>query len=108
VWLDSKVAYSSMPRHQWGSATAALTEGTGEASEGALVVSINQSTGAKNADGATSHHGVDMTGVTVDGDRVVHQRLGARTSRQVDGSRGRGLFTTVVDEGRVDKASRAR
>jgi hypothetical protein len=34
---------------------------------------------AKNAGGATSHHGVDVAGVAVEADRVVHRRLGAGT-----------------------------
>jgi hypothetical protein len=49
---------------------------------------------------------VDVPGVTVDGDWVVHGRLGA--GRRVDGSQGSGLLVVVVDEGGVDEASRAR
>jgi hypothetical protein len=46
---------------------------------------------------------VDVPGVTVDGDRVVHGRLDA--GRRVVGSRGSGPLATVVDEGGVDEAS---
>jgi hypothetical protein len=53
-----------------------------------------------------SHHRVDMLEVTVDGDRVVHRRLGV--GRQGVESRGSGLLAVVVDEGRVGEASHAR
>jgi hypothetical protein len=42
----------------------------------------------------------------VDGDRVVHGRLGA--GRRVVGSRGSGTLAAVVDEGGVGEMSRAR
>jgi hypothetical protein len=61
--------------------------------------------GAKNAGYAVSHHQVDVLGVAVDGDRVVHRRLGA--CRRVVGSQGRGPLATVVNEGEVDEASHA-
>jgi hypothetical protein len=59
-----------------GSARAVQTEeGTREASGGLAVVStarIIQSMGRKNIGGASSHHRVDMPGVAVHGDRVIH------------------------------------
>jgi hypothetical protein len=48
---------------------------------------------------------VDVPGVTVDGDWVVHRRLGA--GRRGVESRGRDLLAAVIDEGRVSEASRA-
>jgi hypothetical protein len=44
---------------------------------------------------------VDVPGVTVDGDRVVHGRLDA--GRRVIGSRGGRPLATVVDEGGLTK-----
>jgi hypothetical protein len=92
--------------------------------------------GAKYASGVPSHHRVNVPGVTVDGDRVVHRWLGAdcRNVResghgqlatviddggvgeagrawrqvQVDRRRGSGVVATVVDERRVSEASRGR
>jgi hypothetical protein len=49
---------------------------------------------------------VDVPGVTVDGDRVVHMRLGA--GQWGVGIRGRGPLTTMVDESRVDEVRNAR
>jgi hypothetical protein len=46
---------------------------------------------------------VDVPGVMVDGDRVVHGRLDA--GRRVIGSQGGCPLATVVDEGGVDEAS---
>jgi hypothetical protein len=67
----------------------------------------NQSVdGAKNADGASSHHRVDVPGVAVDGDRVVHRRL--RADRRDVGGHGRGRLTAVIDGGGFGKASHAR
>jgi hypothetical protein len=61
--------------------------------------------GAKNASGAPSQHRVDMSGVAVDGDRVVYGRLGA-DRRSVE-SGGCGRLTAVIDDGGVDEAGRA-
>jgi hypothetical protein len=48
VWLASKIMYSSMARHQWGSTRAARTkEGTGEGAEAALTVRTSRSTERK-------------------------------------------------------------
>jgi hypothetical protein len=83
-----------------------------------------------------SHHRVHVPEVVVDGDRVVHRRLGAghrgvgsrgcsplaavvddcgvgeashtRRRFRVSGSRGSGAPATVVDEGGVGEAGRAR
>jgi hypothetical protein len=49
---------------------------------------------------------VDMPRVDVDGDRVVHGRLGV--GQRGVGSRVSGSLAAVVDEGRVGEASRAR
>jgi hypothetical protein len=49
---------------------------------------------------------VDVPGVAVNGDRVVHGRLGA--GQRGVGSRGRAPLAAVVDEGGVVKASHAR
>jgi hypothetical protein len=62
--------------------------------------------GAKNASGAPSHHRVDVPGVAMDGDRVVHWRLGA--GRRNVGSGGYGQLAAVIDDGGVGKAGRAR
>jgi hypothetical protein len=59
--------------------------------------------GVENAGCAASHHRVDVPGVVVDGDCVVHGRLGA--GRWVVKSRGRGHLAAVVDEGGVGEAS---
>jgi hypothetical protein len=58
--------------------------------------------GVENAGCATSRHRVDVPGVTVDGNRVVHRRLDA-------GQRGvgSGPLAAVVDEGGVGEASHA-
>jgi hypothetical protein len=42
-----------------------------------------------------SYHRVDVPGVVVDGNQVVHGRLGA--GWRVVGSLGSGLFATAVD-----------
>jgi hypothetical protein len=57
--------------------------------------------GAKSASGAPSHHQVNVPGVTVDGDRVVHRWLGA------DRRNIRGRLAAVIDDGGVDEAGRA-
>jgi hypothetical protein len=61
---------------------------------------------SKNASGTPSHHRVDVPGVTVDGDRVVHRWLGA-VCRDVGGRR-RGRLAVVINNGRVGEAHRAR
>jgi hypothetical protein len=62
--------------------------------------------GAKNASGAPSHHRVDVSGVAVDGDRVVYGRLGA--DRWSFESGGCGRLAAVIDDGGVGEADRAR
>lgn len=49
---------------------------------------------------------MDMPGVAVDGDRLVHGSLGA--DRRGVGRHGSGLLTTMVDEVGVGEASHAR
>jgi hypothetical protein len=49
--------------------------------------------GVENDDDASSHHRVDLPGVAVDGDRVVHRWLG--TGRRDIGSHMHGLLATV-------------
>jgi hypothetical protein len=49
---------------------------------------------------------VNVLGVTVDGDRVVHGRLGAH--RRGVRSRGSGPLAVMVDKGGVSVASRTR
>jgi hypothetical protein len=61
---------------------------------------------AENASCAASQYRVDVPGVTVDGDWMVHERLGA--DRQGIGRRGSGPLAEVVDEGGVNEASHAR
>jgi hypothetical protein len=61
---------------------------------------------SKNAGGAPGHHRVDVPEITVDGDWVVHRWLGA-VGRDV-GGRGRGQLATVIDDGGVGEAHRAR
>jgi hypothetical protein len=61
---------------------------------------------AENVGCAASHHRVDVPGVAVDGDRVVHKRLD--TGQRGVGSRGRGSLAAVVDEAGVGKTSCAR
>jgi hypothetical protein len=61
---------------------------------------------SKNASGVPGHHRVDVPGVTVDGDRVVHWWLGV-VCRDVGGRR-RGRLTAVIDDGGVGEAHRAR
>jgi hypothetical protein len=48
---------------------------------------------------------LDVAGVTVDGDRVVHRGLDAGMRRWVNGNRGSSLPVTVIDEGGVGEAS---
>jgi hypothetical protein len=61
--------------------------------------------GAKYASGAQSHHRVNMPGVAVDGDRVVHRWLGA-DCRDIRGSR-QGRLAAVIDDNGVGEAGRA-
>jgi hypothetical protein len=61
---------------------------------------------SKNADGLPGHHRVDVPGVAVDGDRVVHQWFGA-VCRDVGGRR-RGRLAAVIDDDGVGEAHRAR
>jgi hypothetical protein len=102
VWLAKRATYSSsIARRQCGSARAVRTEeGTGEASGGVLDVSA-----AKNASGAPSHHRVDVSGVAVDGDRVVYGRLG--TDRRNVECGGCGWLAVVIDDDGVGKAGHA-
>jgi hypothetical protein len=64
---------------------------------------ISRSTGRENAGAASSNHRVDVSGVVVDGDRVVHRRLGA-DSWDV-GSHRHGLLAAVIDDGVVGEAT---
>jgi hypothetical protein len=59
---------------------------------------------SKNAGGAPGHHRVDVPGVAVDGDRVVHRWLGA-VGRDV-GGRGRGRLAVSRDVGEAHRARR--
>jgi hypothetical protein len=61
---------------------------------------------SKNISGAPSHHWVDVPGVAVDGDRVVHWWLGA-VCRDI-GGRGRDRLAVVIDDGGVREAHWAR
>jgi hypothetical protein len=61
---------------------------------------------AENAGHAPSQHQVDVPGVVVDGDRVVHRRL--KTGRRDVRGRGRGRLVAVIDDGGFGKASRVR
>jgi hypothetical protein len=61
---------------------------------------------SKNTGGAPGHHRVDVPGVAVDGDRVVHRWLEA-VCRDV-GGRGRGRLAAVIDDGGVGEPHRAR
>jgi hypothetical protein len=45
---------------------------------------------------------VDVSGIAVDGDRVVHRRLGADRRGGIQGS---GSLTPLVDEGGVNETS---
>jgi hypothetical protein len=49
---------------------------------------------------------VDVPGVAVDGDRVVHRWLG--TGRRDIGSHVHGLLATVIDDSGVGEVSHAR
>jgi hypothetical protein len=61
--------------------------------------------GAEDVGCAANHHRVYVPGVAMDGDRVVHGRLGA--GRQVVRSRGSCLLVAVADEGgKVGRAAR--
>jgi hypothetical protein len=61
--------------------------------------------GAANVGGVPSHHWVDMSGVAVDGDQVVHRRVGA--GRRDVGSHEHVLLAAVIYDGEVGEASRA-
>jgi hypothetical protein len=61
--------------------------------------------GAENTDCVTGHHRVDVPGGAVDGDRVVHGRLGA--GRRYVRSQGSGPLALVVDGGGVGEANHA-
>jgi hypothetical protein len=61
---------------------------------------------AENVGCAMSHHQVDVPGVAMDGDRVVHRRLGG--GQQGIGSQGHGPIAAVVDDGGVAEAICAR
>jgi hypothetical protein len=79
----------------------------------------------KNTSGAVSHHQVNVPGVAVNGDRMVHRRLRgqrrgrpvamihyggvgeagrARRGAQIREHRGRGAPVMAVDEGRIGEA----
>jgi hypothetical protein len=60
----------------------------------------------KDTCGAASQHRVDVPGVAVNGDRVVHRRLRAR--RQDGEGRGRGRLAAMIDDGGVGESARAR
>jgi hypothetical protein len=62
----------------------------------------------ENVSRTVSHHRVNLVGVRMDGDLVVHRRLGAGTSQQGSGDRRSGPPAMVVDEGRVGEASHMR
>jgi hypothetical protein len=62
--------------------------------------------GSKNTGDAPGHHRVDVPGVAVDGDWVIHWWLGV-VYRDV-GGRGRGRLAAVKDDDRVGEAHRAR
>lgn len=51
---------------------------------------------------------MNVAGFTVDGYRVVHQRLSVGMSRRGSGDRSSGPLATVVDDGGVVEASQAR
>jgi hypothetical protein len=53
----------------------------------------------KNTGGTTSHHRLNVSGVAVNGDRVVHRRLRGRR---------RGQATTMINDGGVGESGLAR
>jgi hypothetical protein len=53
----------------------------------------------KDTDGATSHHRVDVQGVVVNSDQVVHRWLRGRRL---------GRFAAMIDDDAVGKSDRAR
>lgn len=61
--------------------------------------------GTENVGGATSRHQVDVAGITVDGDWVVHQGLVQERAGGLVG-RGSGSLTTMLDEGGSMKRAR--
>jgi hypothetical protein len=104
VWLASRAAYSCITRHQWGSVRVTqMEEGSGDGA-GYENQPID---GTENFGRVTCHHWVDMIGVTTNGDWMVHQRLGARSSWQSGGG-GIGPPVTVVNEGGVSEVCRVR
>jgi hypothetical protein len=61
---------------------------------------------SKNAGDTPGHHRVDVPGVTMDVDRVIHRWL--RVVCRDVGGRGRGRLATVIYDGGVSEAHRAR
>jgi hypothetical protein len=91
----------------WVSEGGANGEDRGGIQRSGVISGQNQPIdGAKNIGDAPSHHQVDVPGVEVDGDRVIHRQL--RAGRQDVGCHERGRLASVVDDDGVDKASRAR
>jgi hypothetical protein len=62
-----------------GSANRGGNRGGIQRSDGCQDQSVD---GTENSGRTTSHYRVNVVGVTVDGDRVVHRWLGTGTSRQ--------------------------
>jgi hypothetical protein len=60
----------------------------------------------KDACGATSHHRMDVPGLAVNGDRVVHRRL--RVRRRDGGSHRRGRLAAMIDDRGVSEMDRTR
>jgi hypothetical protein len=85
-----------------GSANGGGHRGSVGCSAGRISCQDQPVDGAKNTSGAPSHHRVDMSGVAVDGDRVVYGRLGA-DRRNVE-SGGCGRLAAVIDDGGVGEA----
>jgi hypothetical protein len=61
---------------------------------------------SKNVGSAPGHHRVDVPGVMVDGDQVVHRWL--RVVCRDVGGRGRGRLVAVIDDDGVGEAHRTR
>jgi hypothetical protein len=133
VRLANRAAYSSIARHQCGSVRAVRTEGTGEASEGVVVVSaagISRSMGRRTpaSGGRARGHSEWRPGGTHTARSGLLGRLGPRTwsarggdrRRRVrqseprssmgpsQGRRGSGVPEAVVDEGGIGEASHPR
>jgi hypothetical protein len=76
---------------------------------GGRISSQNQSVDwPKDTGGASSHHRVDVPGVTVDGDRAVTDGSERAAGTSGAAACGRGRLAAVIDEGGVGEASRAR